>query len=274
MAQLWRRTWRVVVGPVDVSELDVDFTVYKSKKREPNKATVTVYGLSANTRQRIEGTRPRVEVYAGYEPGDPPLLFVGEATRAQGVVTEADGVEVITTIEAKDQGDSYQRARINRSFAAGAAVGDVLTVAVDALGIGRGNLSDFVRGLELSNGATTFPEGFVASGAARDVVDSLVRGAGLRWSVQNGVFTVRERGRPVQNRATLLKPETGLVGSPTADERGVVTATCLIQPGLDPGRRVVLESRQFNGGYAVRSVEYSGSTSGSDWYAKLVLEPY
>ena len=273
MARLWERSWRVVVGPVDVSELDVDFTVFKSKKREPNKATVSVYGMSADTRQRIEGTRPVVEVYAGYKPGDPSLLFVGQAIRS-GVVTEADGVEVITTIEAKDQGDSYRTARINRGFAAGSTVEEVLTVAVDALGIGRGNLTDFTRGLALSNGATSFPEGYVASGAARDVVDAIVRGAGLRWSVQNGALTIRERGRPVQNRATLLRPDTGLVGSPTADERGVVTATCLIQPGLDPGRRVVLESRQFNGGYAVRSVEYSGSTSGGDWYAKLVLEPY
>jgi hypothetical protein len=37
---------------------------------------------------------------------------------------------------------------------------------------------------------------------------------------------------------------------------------------------VVVESRQFNGGYAVRSVEYSGSTFSTDWYATLELEPY
>lgn len=273
MSRLFGRSWSIRIGSIDVSELDVDLLVFKSRKREPNRATLTVYGLSQTTRQSIEGAgRPRIEIRAGYGQ-DPPILFVGDTTK-EGAVTEADGVEVATRLEAKDQGDAYQRARINRAFAAGATVEDVLRVAVRALGIGDGNLGDFAAGLRLENGAANFPEGFVASGAARDVVDAIVRGAGLRWSVQNGVLTVRERGRPLQNTATLLSPDTGLVGAPTADPKGVVSATCLIQPGLDPGRRVVLDTRQFQGGYVVRSVEYSGSTSAADWYAKLELEPY
>ena len=273
MTRLFERTWSIRLGPIDVSTLDCNFTVFKSRKREPNRCTVQVFGLSADTRQRIEGrARPRVEVRAGYGE-DPPVLFVGDATRT-GVVTEADGIDVITKIEAKDQGDAYQRARLVRSFAAGTKVEDVLRAAVRALGIGDGNISDFARGLALTNGATDFGEGYVAAGPARDIVDAIVRGAGLRWSVQNGALAIRERGAPLQNRATLLTPDTGLVGAPTADPRGILTAVCLIQPGLDPGRKVVVESRQFNGGYAVRSVEYSGSTFGTDWYAKLELEPY
>jgi hypothetical protein len=273
VTQLFERSWAIRVGPIDVSDLDCTFTVFKSRKREPNRATIAIYGLSTDTRQRIEGrTPPRVELRAGYGE-DPPVLFVGDATRA-GVVTEADGVDVVTKVEAKDQGDAYQRARLVRSFAAGATVDEVLRAAVRALGIGDGNLADFARGLALTNGATSFAEGYAAAGPARDVVDAIVRGAGLRWSIQNGVLAIRQRGQPIQNRATLLSPDTGLVGAPTADPKGVVTAVCLIQPGLDPGRRVVLESRQFQGGYAIRSVEYSGSTFGAEWYATLELEAY
>ena len=270
MTQLFGRTWKARIGTIEVSDLDVEFSIFKSVKREPNKCTLTVYGLSEDTRQSIEQQgRTSIEVRAGYGE-DPQVLFVGEIT-ATGTTTVADGVDVTMTIEAKDSGIAYQRARINQSFAAGTQVEDVLRAVVRALGIGDGNLSDFIANYTLLNGVSTFSEGFVASGPARDVLDSIVRGAGLRWAVQNGVLSIRQRGSSLQTQAVLLSANTGLLGSPTADPNGIITAVCLIQAGLDPGRKVSLKSRQFDGGYSIRAVKYDGSTTGDAWNATLTL---
>jgi len=306
--RLFGRSWYVSIGDVEITDLDIEFSVFKSIKREPNKCSLKVFGLSEATRQRIESQldyvttsrtvpkppgsattgnepqttrietrslragRPWIELKAGYGP-TPNTLFFGQ-TGAQGIVTQADGVDVAMLIEAKDGGESYQRARINQSFAAGSTVEDVLRASVSALGIGEGNLSDFATNLALTNGTTQFVTGYTASGPARDTVDSIIRGAGLRWAIQNGVLTIRRRGQPLQVEAVLLSPETGLIGSPTVDPQGIVTAVCLIQTGIDPGRKVHLKSRQFDGGYQVRSVTYTGSTTEEDWTATLTLVKY
>ncbi len=280
MPVLFERLWEVKVNGLDVSGLDSSFQIFKSTKREPNTCQLSVINLSADTRQQLEELdNPRIEVKAGYVPdaavpGAPPrisTLFVGDA---RSLTTEHDGITAVTTFEARDRGRAYQRARINQSFAAGSTVEQVLRAAVLALGVGEGNLSDFTAGLALENGAGVFPEGYVASGSAQRVVDEIVRGAGLRWSVQNGVLTIRRRGQPLQTTATLISVATGMVGAPAAGDRGTVNVVSLIQGGLDPGRKVVLQSRQFSGGYEIRAAEYVGDTAGNDWYANLELKPF
>lgn len=284
MARLFDRAWRVEVEGdegrlIEVSDLDLVFQVEKSTKAEPNKATLAIYNLAPTTRGRIMAAEnPRVRIYAGYQETGAALLFTGDA---RGKKTDRGGVEVVTTLEAQDRGRAYQLSRINRTFPAGTRVSVVLESLVDALGIGRGNLDEVAQGFTLSNGATEFSEGFAASGPVHRVLDGIIRGAqvdgrgaGLRWSVQNGVFTVQRRGQPVQTRATVLSPSSGLLGSPTPGERGEVTALSQIQPGLDPGRVVKLESTDLDGGYTVAAVKYAGDTRGEAWDASLVLKPY
>lgn len=300
MTTLFGRKWYLRVGSVELTDLDIEFKVFKSIKREPNKCSLTVYGLSKQTRQTIEtqldtvtttrtqdkgnelsvtttsstqrAGRPWIELRAG-SGSDPSVLFYGQ-TIDKGIVTIADGIDVAFSLEAKDGGDSYQRSRMNQSFAAGTRVEDVLRAAVSAMAIGEGNLNDFARGLELTNGTTQFVDGYPAFGPAREVLNNIIEGSGLRWSIQNGILVIRERGKPLQNQATLITPDTGLIGSPTVDAKGILTAKCLIQPGVEPGRMITIQSNQFNGDYQVRSVEYSGSTFADEWFATITAADF
>ena len=272
MARLFDRRWYLSIGTLDVSDLDLGFTVERSTRREPNTAEIRIWNLSRDSRALVEDTpNARVVLRAGYaEDGDPPpVLFVGDKRRAW---TERDGPDFVTIVQSRDGGRAYNQARISRSYAPGTPVRSVLVDVVEAMGIGRGNLDEFSSAYALRNGADSFPDGFVASGPVRNVLDDLVRGAGLRWSVQNGALQLQRRGTPLQTRAVLLSHETGLVESPTRDEHGTVTALCLIQPGLDPGRRVVLESDVISGGFEIRKVSYTGETRGNDWHATLELK--
>lgn len=273
---LFGRTWALSVGELDVSELDLSFSIEKSTKREPNTCEVRVHNLSPDSRAEIEGARgPRVVLRAGFEDdGDPPpVLFSGDA-RLQW--TERDGTDFVTHVQARDGGRAYAEARVSRAYGPGVAVRDVLADAVDALEIGRGNLGEFSTAA-LRTGATRFEDGYVVDGPARGVINTILRGAGLRWSVQNGALQIMRIGQALQTEAVVLSPDSGLVESPTrvreGTERGKVTARCLLQPGLDPGRRVVLESRVISGEYEVRKVTYSGDTKGNDWHATLEMRP-
>ena len=84
---------------------------------------------------------------------------------------------------------------------------------------------------------------------------------------------MRRAGFGLDERAIKLSPESGLVGTPQPAEKGELNVTALIQPGLVPGQRIVLESADYSGGYVIREAIFIGNTRGRDWYAHLLLRP-
>lgn len=275
---LFGRRLQVTIGSTDVSAFDQTFDITKSTAREPNTAEVRVLNLSRSTRAALESAEtPRLIVRAGYEAdGDPPpLLFNGESRL---IYSERDGVDIALVIQASDSGRALQTARISRSYAPGTPIVSALRDAVAALGIGPGNLDEFAAAYQARNGASVFADGFVADGPARRVLHSLARAAGLRWSVQNGALQLLRVGEPLQSTAPLLSAASGLVDTPTRSFEGPrhrlkVTAKALLQPGLEPGRRVVLRSDTIEGGFEIRRAIYRGGTAVAEWHATLELAP-
>ncbi len=274
LPELSGRTWKVTIGSLDVTQLDLTFDIIKTSTREPNTAEVRVFNLSPGNKSTISAEEdPRLLVRAGY--GDPPpLLFLGNSRR---LFTERKGTDLITTVQASDSGSALQIVRLSRSYNEGTPVLSVVRDSVNALGIGEGNLSDFESAYTARNGTDNFPDGYTTDGPARNVLNSLIRAAGLRWSVQDGVLQIQRPGTPLQTQAVLLSPSTGLVGSPTRGaaescKRPNVSAQALIQPEFYPGRRVVLQS-SIEGTYEILKIKYVGNTRGQDWYANLELRP-
>jgi hypothetical protein len=152
------------------------------------------------------------------------------------------------------------------------------------MAVGYGNLSANLSALTLGGGGTAYRNGTTVSGPARAVVDRIVRAAGLRWSVQDGVFQLRNGSRPANSNAILLKPGS-LVGSPAKQyqkkrsgqvdpTKTKITAKALLNPGYYPGRLVVLESQEINGNFSVERCRNVGATFGNDWYSQLLLTAY
>lgn len=271
--ELFGRRWALQVGGLDLTDIDLSFKVARGVHREPAPAEINVWNLRRETRALLEADQT-VILRAGYK--DPPVIFRGDLRR---VWTERDGAtDLVTKIQARDGGQAYAENRISKAYGAGTPVFTVLRDAVDAMGIGEGNLRDF-GALVLRNGASSFGDGYVAAGPAHRIVNDLIRGAGLRWSIQGGNLQIMLRGQPLQSRSVVLSSATGLVESPAWDEtgrrtegrRGVCTAKVLIQPGIEPGKRVRLESEFVTGDFEVRKVTYTGDTRANDWYGTLEL---
>lgn len=266
--ELYDRRWEVRIGTLDVSALDLSFEVVKTTKREPNTATIRVFNLGPESRAAASAAS-RISLRAGYKSPDlPPLLFTGDVRK---VVHEYEAGTYTTTIEARDSGRAYSGARVSRSYAPGTPIATILGDLADSLEVGRGNLRDFEQIARLSGGSTV-PEGFVSFGPASRVLSDVLRGAGLRWSVQNGALQIQRLREPLRVLAERLAPDTGLVGSPTQGDKGKVTARALLRPGLDPGRPVRLEAANVTGDFEIRAVKFTGETAGVAWYAETELK--
>jgi len=287
MSELWGRVWSLQVGTIrlegrapgdrsaDPAGLNVEFKVKKSLRREPNTAEVSIWNLNRDHRNAIAplGDDAPVILCAGYEETGAEMIFSGDLSASPG---EWSGPNVVTRLEGSDGGRAYRSTRVQRTFRAGTPVGTVLRAAVEAMGIGLGNLPEVQSSLELTNSGSIYPGPTVLSGPARDQVDRIVRSCGATWSIQNGVFRIRTSG-PARRSALELTPRSGLIGSPTRQkDRNVVLvhAEALLLPGAYPGRIVLLRSREIEGQYEISRAEYAGTTRGADWKVSLELREY
>lgn len=267
--RLWGRAWRVTLGDVQSSEIDLKFKVTRSLTPRPGTCELEVYNLSEphRTAAAAAARRTFVQVEAGYIEGM-ALLFRGNARR---IWTLRDGSNWITKVEAGDGEFAIRTQRAARAFGPDTAVEDVVRYCADAMGVGTGNAAETLRGAGLDRVGSVFPRGATLHGSTARELVALLRAAGLEWSVQDGVLQVLPRGGALDRQAIVLGPSTGLVGSPERGQHGVVKAKALLIPDLVPGRKVRLDSAIVAGVFTVTKAEYSGQTDGTEWYADLEL---
>jgi hypothetical protein len=283
MTDLFDRAWSVQIGTVRISSdqgvdtLAVRFEVVKSTRREPNTCNIQMANLTPQRRTELqELERPQIQIDAGYV-GLTDTIFVGDA---RDIWSQRDGTEVWTIAEAEDGGTSYRTATIQQALGNSITVARVIEICAEAMGVGIGNARTVAADAELPSGANQYAQGTVLSGRAHRVLDRVCRSASLRWSVQNGVLQLRNVGQPAEERSIRLSPGSGLLGSPTRGKRDnrtrrvTVTAKAQLIPGLYPGRVVVLDSSEVQGGWQIKRVRYTGDTAGQDWLADLELEEY
>ncbi len=297
--QLWQKDWRVVVGTKDISGLDIQFRVKKSLKQEPNTCDLRIWGLSPDTRKMLEqGTDGRVvanklsnkqalagftanvqtqtvvpvALEAGYKGGR-SQIFLGEMRSAQ---TVTDGPNVITEMTTGDSDKAILGARLSVSLGPGASVSTALQKLLAAMGVGQGNLPKVLNLLNTTGTAKMYTKGAVLKGSAADRLTDITRSAGLEWSVQDGELQILQLGQPLDGEAVLISENTGMVGSPSCDTKGVLTVTTLMIPNIRPGVKIAMQSRSVNGGFRVISCMYEGDTSekSNEWLIKCECQRY
>lgn len=309
MSTLFGRDWKVQVDTLDVSALDLDFRILCSTKTQPNKCVLTLWNVNQDHRaQLLKRNKPTgpggkivgvpTRVQAGYVD-NMGVLFDGDLRE---VGSQRDKVSWKTILSGDDGGRSYREGRINKSFARGTPIGTVLSQCCEALGIGLGNASDFTASAAIAGYGSTLPHAMTLSGNAAQQLTRLTTSIGLTWSVQRGVLTLSRKGAPLNLGAILLNDRTGLIGSPEASVDSTISLTppqqfaagakakkptqpkpkdtsilkvrSLLIPGLVPGRKIVLESKEFNGGYYITEVEYVGQSWANDWHCTMIVRVY
>lgn len=278
---LFDRRYRVQVKDLDVSELRCVFKVKRSLRSEPNTCDLQIYNLSEDQRRslenlpdRREGTtlkqmaalptsNPMAMVEAGYKSTGTSLIYLGEVRTAHSV---SEGSDVVTHLSSGDGEKDMQTSRIHVPIGPKTSIDVALTALVRELGCGEGNLQQMIPKLRLSGAAEMYVAGSVLSGSAADELDAFCKAANIEWSIQNGRLQLLDRSKGLEGDVLVLSADTGLIGSPSVDNKGIVSFTTLIIPNLVPGKRVVFEAKSLKGVYRVDDCTYSGDTYGKEWY--------
>lgn len=269
MSTLFRRAINVTVGTLALKGLDCTFSITKTLKPEPNTCELRIFNMTESHRLELEGlkTDVPVQVDAGYVD-QVSTLFLGNLRRGYSY---RDGPDIVTEVSTGDGEKAHRTARVNVSVPKNATSKDVLKQVASALGVLPGNL-DQAAALLAAN--QVFTQGTVISGNAAREMTAICRSLGLTWSIQDGKLQIIQLGKALAGSAVSLSAATGLIGQPSVDNDGIMSATMLITPDVFPGRKLVLDSLRLKGQYVLQSCKYSGDTNSEEWFINVEGKRY
>lgn len=269
MTKLFDRSVIVTVDTIQITELQVKFTVKKSLKPEPNTLELRITNLNPKHRQALDQLKNvSVQLEAGYRNAT-SVLFLGDLR-----VTESslrDGPDIVTTIGAGDGARACKTARAAVSIKGTAAPGDALRAVATAIGVGAGNLEAAVGRLAVVG---VFPRGCVMTGNAAREMTHLCRSLSLEWSIQQGALQILPLGKALDGEAVVVSATSGMVGSPSIDAKGKLKVKMLMAPDIFPGRKIVLQGASLQGQFRVETTTHVGDLDGNDWYVDIEGQAY
>jgi len=265
MSLQFGRKYKIQVDTIVFDNLDVEFHILKSLKKDPNTLDLTIYNLNKDHRRQLESVEnPIVQIEAGYED-NMGVIYLGLLREVSSVLKQPDWV---TTLTSGDGEKKKRNGRVNKSFAAGTKWKRVLKEVAKTLEIETGNLDEVIGSGKLIEATDEFSHGVVVSGQASKEMDRLIRSAGLEWSIQDGAFQILEAGKALAKEAIVLTPNTGLIGSPTVSSDGILTFTALLNPNILPGKQIHVFTDLISGFFRCEKIEYTCHSRGNDWYVQ------
>jgi hypothetical protein len=266
--RMFDRFYEIQVDTVVISDLDVAFKATKTLKKEPNTLELTVFNLNPDHRDQLQQVKnPVVQIEAGYKEKS-GVIFLGDVRNVSSQYVPPDWE---TVLGSGDGERATQFDRINKSFRAGTRLPVVLEEIANTMGdIGIGNLRELALQGTLPGSLPGIDSGFVnginVSGNSSKQMDRVVRSAGLEWSIQDKKFQLLRAGQSLTTTAVVLTPDTGMIGSPTIGNDGVLTVVSLMNPDIIPGKQLIVRSGQIDGRFRAEKCTYEGVTDGQPWY--------
>lgn len=242
----------------------IEFSVKRSTRREPNAAQIRLFNPCDESIGLIESSGAIVQLFAGY--GEPSLIFTGSIRNKKGVVVEHTPTERIVTIEAGDGEHAYQAVRFDRHYAAGTPNNTILREILGRMGLGLGPGSAALP-------EHTYPNDVSFYGPASRALREVVEDAGATYSVQDGNALILVGDESTAESAVLISASTGMVGSPEKGEKGKISFSSLLNPGIRPGRIVSIDSRRVQGWHTVTSLSHAGDNQAGDFRTEAECKP-
>lgn len=255
--------------------LKVTFDITKTNDIKPNTTTVSIWNLKEESRSKLQEKDLEIRIEAGYID-DKKAIFKGDIERTTII---RDSVNWVTTLELSDGGKQMRQTRINESFRGPQGFGSMLSKVVDTLkeaGLTEGNLKECVGAIGTSSfkGIGDFLHGIILSGKSIDIADRITSSVDCVMSVQDkSLQFLAKQGGTLKGPDEPLNVDTGLIGTPSVGEKGVVIANSLLNGRYIPGRIVSLKSEMVKGRFVCQKVQHKGDTWGIDWNSRLEMRP-
>lgn len=279
MTELFGRSATVIVDTIKLADHKISFKIEKTLKPQPNTCEISIWNLNKDQRAQLEELRPKTtlatkgiscQIDAGYQ-NDTALLWLGDLRSVQSVRSKADW---ITTLSSGDGEKAWQNARLHVSYGPNTPVETVLRALVRALGVGEGNVGRVASNLKLKGAGSLLTHGTVISGPVAPQLDAWARSADLEWSVQDGRIQFLNRAKALGGKAVRIASDTGMVGSPTVDQKGILTVKVLFIHDIRAGALIVLDADRIKGNYRIQKATWNGDTFGGDWTIEIEAKRY
>jgi len=203
-----------------IRELDFEFRVDLNCDSTPNIAKITVYNLSEKTRNLLSEDHQGVELYAGYNadelpvllPGTLPQIFKGHTINVSHY-KDNRGVSWVTEILAGDGNQEFLESYFSKSYRKGTPIQLLFLDLAKEFGLPF--TTDFTDASALMARGQTF------AGKVKDILTEVTDDYFLSWSFQNQTLEiVNLNNPPLKDLAvTIFSPDTGLIGNPVMIER-------------------------------------------------------
>lgn len=262
--------------------LEIEFDISKTLAKQSNSCSLKIYNLSKATADKLERADTICILEVGYsEDAGLKRIFIGWVTDCYSYVSGADK---ITEMKLYDGHVAIRDSIVSLSYAKDVS----RKKAIDDIGADMGLVVTYADDCEF----TTFANGFSFTGAGRECLDKVCAGTDLEWSIQNNTLQVIKQGGNTNVQAIKLSAESGYIGfvekllkgpkkaAKQESKKGKKKAAkyekkagwklqCLLQPVLNPGDLIYIESKIVTGWFKIESLKHNGSYSGQNWYTEL-----
>lgn len=273
--------------------LRFSFSVVRTSTAQPPKMELTITNLGSKSRGTLDGLfdvlDPAVDIQiaAGYKrrfgTGGGRLIFQGQAYRLEH---KRQRVDWQTTISSQDGRSIYQKA-LNEVIGPGASALRVFQM-MTAAGGARLNPKDAAKVFaHPGDPITVYDGGFTMGGQWRDEMEAFARTHRFEFSVDGGELRMWRIDDVLAEKAIVLTPKSGLIGSPVSTENGGIRVKSLLQPEIRPGRQIFVSTdterdvvslairakATGDGFYRVHTVRHTGDTTSGAWYSETEAQP-
>ena len=274
---------RIAGADVQVTDLDIDFDVYKTNKKDPNKSTVTIWNLNDTTYQRILEKAYAVDLYTWYGNDEPSLMFRGYVEKdltvkqnaAQGKINTArgflastvkqdnrGGFDIPTIIELVDARVAYTNTIINKKYTSSVTSTEIIHDCIEAMGVGIAKFSEKLP-------EKTYLH-YNAIGKPHVILDKICRALNIRWNVQNDLIQVIAPDEQFNGTyAVLLNPNNSQ--RPSRNGENEITISTRLLPFLNPDDWVQCDFKEFKGIEQVRAVHSTGNNYGTGCTTDVII---
>lgn len=271
MAKLWKQVRLITIGEIvfDYEELDIDFEVKCTDDNKSDIATIKLYNLSENTRQKLKLNQD-VSIDTGYRELH-GVIFNGIV---ESIVTKRDENDFITIIEATPNNRAYTNTIINRQFKAGIKASEVIKQIE--------TMCNFTMDIKELGKDTIYPNGKVFSGRLSNVIPILARDTGTICRFTNTTIEFKLPNK-VYSSVIYLGGEQGLIRIDKKMDKAEIKKDskkdnksskknnkssgkqkfdieCLLIPLIKIGQLLEIESTTFKGKVVVKECDFSASS--------------
>jgi hypothetical protein len=264
-------------GQLEISNLRIAFSVFKSESWSTNTANIRVWNLGESKRNELNSYGDGITLSAGYrQETGPEVLFRGNTSLVSHIWAEP---EIISVFDCGDGEKTLNSILASWSFGANTPVRTVIEAYAGLLGL------TIVEMTPTDN--LVYALGHKYAGIAKDGLEKACKAVGLFPSVQNNNLVILKQGVGSGRPPVDVNPDTGMIGIPQryTDRRQYLyralppngapkpgwKVRTLLRPDILPGDRIRLRSQRvdIDGIFYVISIRHEGDNFGPQFESLL-----